>query len=174
MIVICPDSVGVVLPSSSPKWSHIAFVRPRDKWIYIPYNLKNNQCEVSQLNLFCKGVKPKKACCHSIFSCEKQPRKFWVSHRGTFYRCLFWPLQSREYNYAIFAICTSAWAWNICSNEVSALAHLFALIVSMILLSSMPCWPLVPSTAHSFIPNLWALRLRPAFLISEGSAFELK
>lgn len=63
------------------------------------------------------------------------------------------------------------WAWNICSNEVSALAHLFALIVSMILLSSMPCWPLVPSIAHSFIPNLRALRLHPAFLTSRRVCF---
>lgn len=59
----------------------------------------------------------------------------------------------------------------IYSNQVSAVAHLFALIVSMLQLSSMPCWPLVPTIAHSFIPNLWALMLHPAWLTSRRVCF---
>lgn len=43
-IIICPDSVGVILPCCSPKWSHTTLVKPRDMWMYISHNLKKNQC----------------------------------------------------------------------------------------------------------------------------------
>lgn len=57
-------------------------------------------------SLFCKGVKTKEAAV-PFSPYEKQPKQFWVRHRGTFYRHLFWPLQHRGYDYAISAICTS-------------------------------------------------------------------
>ena len=62
----------------------------------------------------------------------------------------------------------------IYSDEVPALAHLFVLIVSVFHSSSMPSWPLVTAIAHSFIPNLQALMLHPAWLTSHRVCFRIE
>lgn len=59
----------------------------------------------------------------------------------------------------------------IYSNEVPALAYIFALVVSTLPLSRTSCWHPAPSITHSFIPDPWELRLHPALLTSPRVCF---
>lgn len=57
------------------------------------------------------------------------------------------------------------------SNEVPALAHTCALIVSMLPLRSTSCWNHAPPVTYSFIPDPGELRLHPAWLTSPRVCF---
>lgn len=102
---------------------------------------------------------------------QTQSNEFLVNHRGTFCRCLFWHLQHRDQNHGLcflYHLC-SVWAWNIIYlNELPALGHKFALIVSTLPLRSTSCWHPVPIThstheSSGFTLHFWP---HPEFLFS--------